>query len=243
MGKLHTERLDTDKTSTTGALRFFSYLPTHREAGQAILTEIEKYCSQLGVKTISVCYPAGYYRYRLDGHRLSSAMLHVLALLGTNDYQIQPVYFFMHRQLLVEGLAEPALPGSHIRVEVIKNHIKQNNLPDSQPHLYLYLWQGKKRIGLCQNALGSVLSQQPVIRHSAYVQWIKIEPEARQHGLGAYLLQRTLFELQNLGCRNVYADVRCKNYAAQMLHIQAGYQVIHCKYSASKLLNNSMPVT
>ena len=215
-----------------GLIRFFTYRPTHRFLGQAILTEAQKYCRELELDEIQAFAPVSYHFYCLNARSLSCKMAHVLALFGINNYQIKPKYFFMRRQLCKENMADPILPNSELKI-IVDDTEGQGILPN----LRLQLWRGANRVGICNTSSGGTFCRAEQAQKYAYTTWIKVETEARKQGLGGYLIQKTFFELQNMGYKHVCADVRTTNYKAQMLHTQAGYQVTDTKYYALKSLN------
>jgi hypothetical protein len=220
------------KIRYVGLIRFLTYRPTHRLVGQAILTEAEKYCSELELDEIQAFDPVSYHFYCLNARSLSSKMTHILALFGINNYQIKPKYFSMRRQLAEEDMTDPILPNSELKIVVI-----QKEGQGILPNLRLELWRGTNRIGICNTSSGGMFCRAKPAPKYAYTTWIKVETEARRQGMARYLMQKTFFELQKIGYQHVCADVRTTNYKAQMLHTQAGYQVTDTKYYALKSLN------
>lgn len=55
---------------------------------------------------------------------------------------------------------------------------------------------------------------------------IAVDPAARRQGLGARLLEGVLADLEAVGVRSVYLDVRRSNEAAIRLYQRAGFEVL-----------------
>ena len=53
-----------------------------------------------------------------------------------------------------------------------------------------------------------------------------VDPAARRQGLGARLLQGLLTDLEAVGVRSVYLEVRRSNEAAIRLYLRAGFEVL-----------------
>ena len=219
------------QTTRIGLIRFLTYPSNQRSLGQALLTEAENYCRKLKLKQIEAFSPASYPFYCLNSRSLSSKMGHVLALLGLNGYQITPKYFFMGKKLAAENTSNPAQPDAslHVTATTIQTESKW-------PNLQLRLWHHTNPVGLCNTTSVGTFCQADSAQDHAYTTWIKVEPQARNQGLARYLLQKNCFELQKIGYQFLYADVRCTNYQAQMLHLQAGYHLLDTKYEALKEL-------
>lgn len=213
--------------STSTGLRFFTCLPSQQIIGKAILQEVERYCRTLNINIIEFCDPASYVFYCLNTKSLSARMLHVLGLLGDSSYEIRQKYFFMQRLLSGVTLPLPKLFDASLDVEVVEK-AGSGDLPDLQVNI----WCDSQRVGFCNTSSVGTFCRDKTAQESAYTTWIKVEAEWRKQGIARYLLQRTQLELQKIGYKHLYTDVRHNNYPAQLLHAQVGYQVVDSKYTA-----------
>ena len=56
----------------------------------------------------------------------------------------------------------------------------------------------------------------------------------QRKGIGRYIMERSLYEMQQSGCRHAILGVASDNYPALMLYTSMGYRTIYSVFQMSK---------
>ena len=78
-----------------------------------------------------------------------------------------------------------------------------------------------------------------VPQNMCYTVGMGVNETERGRGIGRYLMERSLFEMQGLGCRHAILDVDSGNYTALMLYTSMGYRTIYSACQMSKALEST----
>jgi ribosomal protein S18 acetylase RimI-like enzyme len=213
-----------DEPQETGIIRFLWYRAGERAAGKEILSCAEQTLRAQGMTDV-VAFPQ---IHRYPYHYLSSAYLsdrlgHVAALLGMAGYQrtAGEVYFDWRDLSLVEPT--PAQVEAEITLEWKPG---AGRLPGLTVHAH----QGETEVGVCMNVSCAEYNVLGEDQDWAFTKWLGVVEELRGQGLGKYLLQLALRELQQAGYRHAAISTALTNYRAALFYSNLGYRVVDWTY-------------
>mgnify|MGYP000353808520 CR=1 FL=1 len=214
-----------------GFIHFLTYKSGHRLIGQAILDECEKYLCGLGVSQIWAFLHASNYRfYHLGFGYLSDKMAHVYGLFCMNKYEKDIGEVFLSYPEY--EITEPILPNEQIKIVVTKK-----DGSGTLPNLHVQALLDDYEIGECYTISLGEFYRAKEAQTSFFTKWLGVEEKDQGKGLGRYLLQRTLWEMRNLGYKNAIISTNITNYRAQLFYTNFGYKLVDTAYGLAKRLD------
>ena len=205
------------ESKVRGVFRFFVYHPEYRQAGQMLLDKSQEYLCKIGAACIST--PMKSYRIWATRVSFSGQLLQVPALFQANGYEVNVSSVMM----ACPGfqISNPDCPYSGVEIVLL-----QQETPAILPSYIIQMRQGDQKLG--QSYLSSLghYYRASEAQHIFYVNDIYLEPHARGKGLGRYLLERSMFEMQRLGYKDGALCTDIDNYQAQLLYSSYGFRTI-----------------
>ena len=213
-----------------GYIRFFSYERGARRAGQTVLEKAEEYIKSFNVSRINAFTSGDKYPfYHLEYANLSTTHEHVYALLGANGYVPKPQWVFLDwENFEIPPISSP-IP---VKLSVYWKH-GHGELPDCNVEAYI----DNEEVGSCCSVSGAEFSKHPNAQDWCFTTWLEVEREFQGHGLGKFLLQYSLQEMQHVGYRHASVSTSYENYRAILLYTNCGYRVVDCTNQFQKDLS------
>ena len=244
-GYIHVGMIPNDDSSEKrGLIRFLVFPRDRRATGQALLDHAHEYLRGLGASAFQAFnygfgYPCTWY-----GH-LKSPWEHIYALLGSNGYRVEELSY----------LGKPGWglvmvwPDFEISEPVISDKALEVQVDDTPfwPHLTSYgdlptvavrVFRNGEQVGGNETRPYYLPHWGQVPQNMCYTVGMGVNETERGRGIGRYLMERSLFEMQRLGCRYAILDVDSGNYTALMLYTSMGYRTI---YSVCQMLKTLEP--
>lgn len=220
-----------DEKVSTGTIRFLGYQRGARNIGQAILDKAEEYFKDNNVNRI-VALPKihRYTFYHFEYAELSDTLDHIHGLLGINDYRKY------HGQVFLDWKNLKVNPPT-IK-ENIKLEIEWKDGKGKLPNCLITAHQDGEEIGECWNVSCGQFSSHPDAQDWVYTDWIGLENEYQGKGLGKYLLQYSLHEMNNVGYKHAALSTDWDNYRALLFYSNCGYRAVDWTYAYEKNLSS-----
>lgn len=174
-----------------GVIRALCYGIGDRATAQSVLQEAESHLFSARVARI-YAFTHSYDFYRFAFSALTEKAGHVCGLMGANDYDIIGGWRFMH--LPDFEMSEPAAPHRDLEIEV-----QEVGEQSEGPNVLVHLMQERKQIGEAKVKTTDSDHEASTIRDTFYIEFMGIEESHRGRGLGRYLLQTTLWEMNQRG--------------------------------------------
>jgi GNAT superfamily N-acetyltransferase len=218
-----------------GFIRFLTYQPGYRSAGQMLIEESERYLYNLGMKQISAFRlnytndHCGYHFYHLGYSMISDKMNHICALFGMNGYIKNGGEMFLNQPEY--KVSEPILLDNKIEIATNQKSPIRANLPG----LTVEATRNGKWVGNCSSISAGEFCLADNAQDWVFITGLFIEKLDQGKGLGRYLLQKNLWEMQNLGYRNSVISTDWRNYRAQLFYTNYGYQIADTNYEFAKV--------
>ena len=209
-----------------GLIRLLTYRPGCRTAGQAMLEHAERYFRDLGLHCFEAFTHKTYYFFRHGSSALPGPMWHVQALFRINGYRFATWddgdsmgwCFFHLPQYRVE---KPVFPDASVQVDT--QHIPGRG---QLPNLEINLYRNGEPIANSWSLSSEHYCLNPQARTTFNTEGLHVAEPERGKGLGRYLLQRTLWEMQQLGYQTATLHCSVPNSRAHLLYTNAGYRVV-----------------
>lgn len=224
------ERTEGDHPRKNGNIRFISYPPGNRLLGQALLNEAERHFREQNIHQINVFNYM--YRFYHPDHGHCEKHGHITGLLGINGYTISNAPK-MQINMAWENfqIPEPLLPDDSVDIEV-----EQIEGYGELPNLMIRSLRDGKSFGSCESYSLSHLQLTDCAQDKLLIRWLGVNDSKQTRGWGLYLLQRTLWEAQQIGYKHSLISTGVTNHRALLCYTNYGYQVIHSSYAYVKTL-------
>jgi len=211
-----------------GLIRFLTYRSGSRPVGQALLEEAERYLRDLGITRINAFLNKFSYRfYHLAFGMLSDRMGHIYGLLRMNGYGLRSGEIFMVRS--VGDPPEPAPPDDPLEI-AIRREPGRGSLPD----LTLTATRSGREIGSCSSVSAGEFVRARDAQTSFFTQWLGLEEPEHGKRWGLYLLQRTLWEMRQIGYETAVISTNWQNFRPLLFYTNYGYRVVDTVYEFEK---------
>ena len=221
-----------------GVIRFLIYRQGEGRVGQAILEEAERYLLQLGlssIKAFGYCY--GFYRFGTPSTGISDRLTHVTALFGVNEYRLDSWdnddggktqrSIFMH--LPEYQVEEPNFQDSQVEL-CFKHQESKGNLPN----LNVQAFRQGNEIGFVRTYSAGDFWQAKEAQGTCFTAPLFVYEQERGKGIGKYLMQGMLWEMQKMGFQNATLSVAETNFRARFFYANMGYQTVDTSYKFVK---------
>ncbi|MDE0484288.1 MAG: GNAT family N-acetyltransferase [Candidatus Poribacteria bacterium] len=208
-----------------GLIRFMGYERGARPAGQAVLEKAEEYLKAFDINRICAFRSDNKYRfYHLEYANLSEAFDHVHALLGFNGYHARPRWVFLNWEDYDVTPIPAPIP--------VKLSVNWRQGRGQRPDCGVIVTQENEQIGECFSFSGGEYSTHHDAQDWCFTTWLEVESEFQGHGLGKFLLQYSLQEMQKIGYRHASVSTSWENFRALLLYSNCGYRVVDrtCEY-------------
>lgn len=218
-----------------GLVRFFHYRGGQRSAGQAVLEAAEDYFCQWGLKQIRVF---SYYAYPFclfDRSFLFDSMAHVHALLRANGYRITRGNALLDQRGRPPARPSPPSGGLEVSIEAVEGR-------GDLPNVTLRLMRGSEEVGSSSAVSHGHYCSAGQAQTSYYVGWFGTAGPEQGKGLGRYLLQVLLWEMQGIGYENATLYVALDNPVAQLLYTNGGFRLVDNMYVLFKDMERELPL-
>ena len=215
-----------DSSEKIGLIRFFAFPRNNREMGQALLDHAHTYFRGLGVSSYqafnsSFGYPCTWY-----GH-LKSPWEHLYALLGSNGYRVEGEWGVVAVWSNYE-IPEPALPDRELEAKVDDKTIFPHLTSYGDlPTVIVRVFRNGELVGGNETRPYYLPRWGQVPQNMCYTTGMGVNKNERGRGIGRYLMERSLFEMQRSGCRHAILDVEPNNFPALMLYASMGYRTVY----------------
>lgn len=225
------EKISHDKKQPpSGIIRFLSYTPGYRDAGQKLLDAAETRFRKHGFSQAYAFLGQYAYRFHVLGYGVSEQQGHIVGLLGLNGYQIHSGAVFMEDPNF--EIEEPILPDPDVEIQVTETAGRGD-----RPNLHVEAYRDGERFGVC--ATISLAHRHPVdaLQDTFFVIGMGVNGGDQNRGWGRYLLLRSHWENQKLGYRHASISTSTDNYRALLFYTNCGYHVRDVWYEYGKNLN------
>ena len=214
-----------ESPATTGLIRFLAFPRSNRRMGQALLDQAHAYLGDRGVANYRAFgYRFGYPCTWFD--QLKSPWEHLYALLGNNGYGVEGQWALVAVWPDFQVLA-PALPdGLEVRVDdtpIFPHLTSYGDLPT----VVVRLFRDGQQVGGNETRPDYLPQWEQCPQDMCYTTGMGVNEAERGRGLGRYLMERSLFEMQRLGCRHAILDVDPTNFPALALYASMGYRTVY----------------
>ncbi len=226
------KKKEQDQIQKNGIIRFISYQPGNRLIGQTLLNEAENHFRDQGIHLIKVF--AYIYRFYYPDHGQCEKHGHISGLLGINGYtpsNSPPRQINMAWENF--QISEPVRPDEAIMVDVEK--IEGYG---QLPNLMIHARRNGQSIGECESYSLGHLQRSNDAQDQILIRWLGINNNEQTKGWGLYLLQRTLWEAQQVGYKHSLIATGENNHRALLCYTNYGYQVLHSSQAYVKHLEN-----
>ncbi len=210
-----------------GVIRFLGYERGARHAGQTVLEKAEEYFKACNVSQIWAFSQDCKYRcYHFEHAYLSDALDHVQALLGYNGYHRSAGEVFLVWENYTVTPTPTDIP--------VTFSVKWKEGRGKRPNCSVKAYYNDKKVGECDSVSGGEFSSHPEAQDWLHTVWLGIEGEFQGQGIGKYLLQHTLHEMQNVGYRHAAISTNWENYRAFLFYSNCGYKVDDWTYELKR---------
>ena len=211
-------------TEEEGLVRFLWYRPGNRDAGAALLKAAEAHCASQGMKAVNV-FPQKhrYSFYFLGSAYMSERLGHVAALLGMGGYRRSEGEVYMEWPDFTVEEPAPLPEGLPVQVE------RTTGL-GRMPGVTLRVSPEGKQIGISENVSAGEFSRDRLAQEWFFTHWLAVDEDYQGLGLGRYLMQRALWEAQDIGYRHAAISTAWDNHRAFLFYTNFGYQVVDWTY-------------
>jgi GNAT superfamily N-acetyltransferase len=223
------------KKEQKGFIRFLTYKPGCRSAGQLLLDESEKYLKGFSIQEIKafrILYindHCGYRFYHLSYGLLSDKLGHIFGLFGMNGYKINGGEICMDQPNY--NVNEPILTNKSIDIKV-----EQKAGRGKLPNLEVYAYLNGNQIGECVScSIGEFINAREA-QDWIFIVALFINDSEQAKGLGRYLLQRNLWESLKLGYKHTSISTDWRNYRALLFYTNYGYYLVDTSYEFIKTI-------
>ena len=216
-----------------GLIRFFHFTSGHRKAGQQILEAAEAAFALDGVRQVRAFSYYPYRFYRFDRAFLSDKMGHVRGVLSLNGYRIT-------RAVLLLDLADYYVDAPRT-CKVVSPQVSETGGRGERKNVTIHLLRAGEKIGIAEMKSLGHYCRAAGAQDAYYVEWFWIAEQEQGKGLGQYLLQVGLREMQQRGFKRAILYAAVDNPRAQLLYTNAGFRVVDNNYQFFKILDGSLP--
>ena len=215
-----------------GVIRFMGYNRGARRVGQAVLEKAEDYLKTHDVSKIFAFSQDCRYRfYHFEHAYLSDALDQVQALLGYNGYHRSEGEVFLDW----ENYTVTPVPSNSPVTLSIDWQPGRGQLPNCTVRAF----QNDEKVGECWSVSGGEFSSHPDAQNWLHTTWLGIEDEFQGQGLGRYLLQYELQEMNKVGYRHAAISTAWDNHRAFLFYSNCGYQTVDWTYEFAKDLSKT----
>ncbi len=229
--RTHNEDDEDQEEERTGYIRFLGCERGERQAGQVVLEKAEAYLNSFEVKSIEAFSSGDESRYPFFGYdyaTLTNYLDHIQGLLSNNGYRPGDGWVFLNWE---NYSVEPVLPDESVHTSVTwtEGHGERANCT-------VKAHKGKTEVGECESVSVGVFSRHPDAQDWIYTEWLGIEDDFQGKGLGKFLLQYSLQEMQKAGYRHASISTNLSNYRAILFYSNLGYKVVDRTYQYRKTI-------
>lgn len=212
----------TGNTGPEGLIHFFAYEPGHGRLGQALLDECERRVSCRSARRMWAFHRFCVWRVHNGG--LSQQWLHVLGLFRRNGYRAHSCGALCERRL--DELSEPSPPD-----DAVETVVEAENSGEGGHDQWVRTYREGEQLACCYCLSRDVDWIPAWERNSVCIDWVEVEEAHRGKGWGHYVLEKSLWEMQQRGyTHSLVIDVDLANDAAMLLYSNAGYRVVDTSY-------------
>ena len=209
----------------TGLIRHLCFPRNRRDVGGKLLECAHEYLRPLASTGQAFNYGYGYACTWYN--HLKSPWEHIYALLGTSGYVVDGGWALI-MVLRDYEMSEPALPDTSIDVEVSEDPIFPGLTTHGDiPTVAVRLFRSGERIGGNEARPYYLPHWDRALQDTCCTMGMGVNEAERGRGLGRYLMERTLYEMQGHGCRHALLDVDSQNYRALTLYASMGYRTCY----------------
>ena len=212
-----------------GIIRFLGYKRGVRRAGQAVLEKAEAYLKTFNVTRISAFTRSRYRFYHLEYAYLSDTLDQVQGLLGFNGYHRCNGWVFLDWK----NYDVTPMPSSIPVTFSVDWKDERGQRPDS----VIKAHRDDEEVGLCVSVSGGEYSSHPDAQDWFHTVYLEIEDKFQGQGLGKFLLQYALQEMQKIGYRHAAISTGWDDYRALLFYSNCGYRVVDWTYQYEKVLS------
>ena len=200
-----------------GVIRFLSYPVGRRPVGQALLEWAEDWARERGRDTMVAWEAQLRYRFYHFAHaHLSERIGHLRALMGMNGY----AEFNSELYLTWPNFEPPNLEPPPLDFDLKAEWEERAN----DKRLAVRAMQGQQEVGFCHmKLLGH--SPSPDGSRWCYCGELSVTERVQGNRLGLFLLWSALHEMRKAGCQHAAITTNGKNYRAQLMYTNMGFQV------------------
>ena len=155
---------------------------------------------------------------------MKSPWEHIYGLLSDNGYEIDGGWGLVAVWSDYE-VTEPDLPYRELEVQVDDKPIFPHlNSYGDLPTVVVRLFRNGEPVGSNETRPYFLPHCDKARQNMCYTVGMGVNETERRRGLGRYLMERSLYEMQRLGCRHAILDVDPENSPALMLYTSMGYR-------------------
>ena len=219
-----------ERKEAAGIIRFFGYERGARRVGQAVLEKAEAHLKTHNISKILAFSQDYRYRFYHFGHSyLSDALDQVQGLLGFNGYRRCAGEVFLDWE---DYTVTPIRSSPSVELSV-----EWEDGRGERPNCTVKAYQGDEQVGICESVCGGEFSSHPDAQDWLHTVWLGIEDDFQGQGLGRYLLQYELQEMQNIGYRHAAISTAWDNHRAFLFYSNCGYRTVDWTYEFVKDLS------
>lgn len=217
------------KEVRTGYIRFFGYERGEWQVGQAVLEKAEEHLNSFEVSSIYAFTSNRVSRYPFYGlvyTKLSSFLDHLQGILTANGYRPSVRNVFLNWE---DYVVKPVLPDPSLVTTV---HW-EGGIGDRE-FCIVKIFKEEMEVGDCESISAGVFLSHPDAQDWVFTEWLGIEKDLQGKGLGKFLLQYSLQEMQKAGFRHASISTELENHRAILFYSNLGYKVVDWTYEYHK---------
>lgn len=209
----------------TGVIRFITYPPGRREAGQALLETAQTHLIEQGASRILAFLNNGYLFQRFAYGELPDTCGHLVALLGMNGYRVARGEVFMrYADFVTEKTLLPD-PRADLSVERIAQ------ATGTRDSIRIVVKKGADLIGVCEGHSLGLWGHSDRSHATIALGPMDVEEAFQGRGWGRFLANTMLEEASQLGYRHTTTSTQEENHRAQLFYTNTGYKVTDVAHS------------
>ena len=221
-----------NREENIGVIRFMAYQRGARQVGQAVLEKAEAYLKTYNITQISAFPQDCRYRfYHFDHAYLSDALDQVQGLLGFNGYRRCDGEVFLDW----EDYSVTPMPSS-LSVEL---SVEWKQGRGQHPNCTAFAHRDGEQAGICISLCGGEFSSHLDAQDWLHTVWLGIEDNFQGQGLGRYLLQYALQEMNKVGYKHAAISTAWDNHRAFLFYSNCGYRTVDWTYGFVKNLSET----
>jgi predicted N-acetyltransferase YhbS len=213
----------------TGAIRFLTYPPGRRDAGQSLLKAAETYLLERKVgRLLAFSNTTGYLFRRFAFGEVSDRCPHILGLMGINGYTVARGEIFLESRNYESESPEP--PDTETQITTTRTEVPG----PCRSGVTVVATRGADLVGECITHSHGKWGASTESNETLIVGPLDVEEGYQGEGWGRYLMLTAMAEAAKLGYKHAVISTDWHNYRAQLFYTNYGYAALDTAYAFTK---------